>query len=270
MDIYVIPPVGSLELMNYGDRFFCLAQQYKKYPHYREFFKKKVAEGKWVTLDNGAGDHDTVDEDELLHIALDLKPSEVIPPDILFDGIKTIYNMERFIHRLRLFEYAASKFDSHASKPIQIFACPQGKDKEEWMFVYRYMVKHPEVSTIGMSKLAIPHIMYDKSFIIDKGIKEARIAVFNHLKTIGLITKPLHFLGLGDPTELEHYKDEPLVRSNDSCNSILSGINGFDWNTRDFTRIPTPKDYFDQTIKPEAYNVAKRNIKWLKELVKSA
>lgn len=262
MDIYVIPPVNNLELMNKGDRFFCLAQLYMKYPHYREFFKQKVADGKWVTLDNGAGDHDIVSLYDLLKVVADLQPSEVIPPDHLFDGRKTIREFHTFILSIAKIQALRSP-----AKSIEIFACPQGESKEEWLFAYRYFLEHPAVSTIGFSKIAVPKAFLNLSG--DKGILESRWMAYDELKAKGLIQKPIHCLGAGDVREFKYYKEDPLMRSTDSCVSIWSAMNGIEYNQGNFERVPTPKDYFERNMTPLQYTVAEENIEFLKSIVNS-
>lgn len=260
MDFYVIPPVKHLTMMNEGDRFFCLAQLYLKPENveYREFFKAKVAQGKWVTLDNGAGDHDLVTEDQLLEAVTDLMPSEVIPPDVLFDGLATIRNLESFVKKME---------QRDLLDKVQIFACPQGKTKEDWLFVYKYMLYHPNVTTIGFSKIAVPY-----AFLGAKGdtlIKEARHLAYDTLKAQGLIQKPIHCLGAGDPREFVHYKGDPLMRSTDSCFSVWSGMNNIDWSDSNYMRIKTPVDYFERELNEKQEALSYKNIFWLKDLLKS-
>lgn len=259
MELYVIPPVSSLELMHHGKRYFCLAQLYKKHARYREFFQQRVAEGDWVTLDNGAGDHNMISAKDVLFIAQQLHPSEVIPPDIIFNGLQTIAELDPFIAELKSINSISPK------KPIEVFGCPQGETQNEWLFVYKYMLAHPDVTTIGFSKIGIPKAFFN--VIGDKSIKEARHMAYDYLKAHKLIQKPIHLLGLGDPTELWMYKNDPLIRSNDSCNSIWSAMNGIDWTEQNFDRIPTPKDYFDRQITPLAYDTAISNIEWLTNMI---
>lgn len=259
MDFYVIPPNSNLELMNKGDRFFCLSQIYLKNEEYRNFFKQKVAEGAWVTLDNGAGDHETVTKEQVLEIAVDLQPSELIPLDILFDGKSTLENLKWTIKE-------KSKIPSLSN--VEIFACPQGKDLDEWLEVYTFMLDSPDVDTIGMSKLAIPYVMSGSSGG-DVGIAKDRNDMFKILDNQGLLGKPLHFLGAGEAWEFEAYKGNPFVRSTDSCFTVWGGMNGQRFGEEDYERIPTPKNYFDQLIPDDCMKDILHNIAYMKEVTKS-
>lgn len=255
MDFYVIPPLSALELMNFGDRFFCLAQLYLAPENYkyREFFKQKVADGKWVTLDNGAGDHDIVSTQDLLQVMQDLKPSEIIPPDFLFDSIKTIRSLETFTRTM---------CDLNITN-VEVLGCPQGATKDEWLFTYEYMLRHPAVNTIGLSKIAVPRAFLSADN--DTHIKQARHLCFETLRSKGLLEKPLHLLGMGDPTEFRYYKGSNIVRSTDSCNTIWSGMNGIKFNRNEFDRVPTPKDYFNRDIADLQYQAAISNIHWMRK-----
>lgn len=268
MDFYVISPTAHLELMNQGDRFFCLAQLYTQQQNedYRNFFKQKVKEGAWVTLDNGAGDHNIVTPRALLAAMIDLEPSEIIPPDFLFKGAKTIRSLESFIYAAKSYR-RIMKNDS-----IQFLGCPQGKDVNEWMFVYKYMLEHPDVSTIGLSKIAVPKAFLNADN--DQSIAQGRQFCIDILFGKNLLNeeKPIHFLGMGDPREFQYYKQFPskLFRSTDSCNTVWSAMNNIVFEEGNFQRVPTPKDYFDKKIDSEdTYRKVLSNIEWFRnELTK--
>ena len=256
MDFYVIPPLNRLDLIEKGDRVFVLSQLWKKSQEYRDFIFKMKEQGKWITLDNGAGDHDTTTtEMDLIQICKELEPNEVIPIDLLFDKETTILNLDRFISLLK----------SEGLEHIEIFACPQGKDKEDWFECYKYMLDKEEVKTIGLSKITVPYIYGTGKN--DQGIMEGRQLCFKELKELDLIRKPIHCLGAGDPREFMMYLNHPLMRSTDSCFSVWSGMNKVNWEEGDFTRIPTPKEYFDIEVKEEDEQLILSNINFLKKVL---
>ena len=253
MHFYVIPPNSQMELMKKGDRYFCLSQIYLRNAEYRAFFKARVAEGAWITLDNGAGDHCTVTKEQVLEIARELQPSELIPLDILFDGKSTLENLKWTLDAMS---------GDEELKNIEVFACPQGKDLDEWLEVYKYMLDNDKVSTIGMSKLAIPWVMSGVKFG-DVGIAQDRNDMYKLLMAQGLIYKPLHFLGAGEAWEFEMYKGNEFVRSTDSCFTVWSGMNNQKFGTEEYTRIPTPHDYFDRIMTDEQIELALHNIEYM-------
>jgi hypothetical protein len=259
MDFFIIPPLKHLDLMNLGQRYFCLAQHYLKSEEYRQFFKNKVKEGKWVLLDNGIGDHSPVTQNDLFDIMVDLKPNEVIPVDTLFNKDQTLLNLDSFIKKMD---------EKNLLSKIEIFACPQGYTKDEWLECYSYMLEHPNVNTIGMSKLSIPWCF--KKVRGDVLISESRHLAFDYLRYNDLLNKPLHFLGMGDPNEFQYYinyndHDDSMIRSSDSCYSVLAAINGISFKNGNFQRIPTPKNYFDLEMTEDQIDLAKENIQYLLE-----
>lgn len=260
MDFYVIPPNSELELMHVSkcNRYFCLAQIYHTNKEYRKFFKEQKEKGAWITLDNGAGDHDLISEDVLFECMIDLKPNEVIPPDTLFDKDKTINALDNFIKRM---------INNNLINEIEIFAVPQGANKEEWLECYNYMLNHPNVKTIGMSKLAIPHAFLGK-VDNDQGIRESRWMCIDLLLESDLIKKPLHFLGGENPQEFIKYIElnNPLFRSTDSCFTILAGINNQDVSSSTYTRKPTPRNYFELSMDNKQIDLAIKNIQYMNEL----
>jgi len=259
MKNFTIPPNSAMELMHEGNMgYFCLAQHYYSNEAYRKFFKEQKAKGAWILMDNGSGDHALITEDILIECAKDLQPNEIVPPDILFDLSSTLNALDSFVDRMR----------REGLDHIEVFAVPQGADRHQWIACYVYMLLHPKVKTIGMSKLGIPKAFLGEAKN-DQGIMEARHMAVDYLLDNDLLKKPLHFLGMGNPLEFQKYVawENPLFRSTDSCNSIWSAMNGQNWREGQFDRIPTPKDYFERTIDETQKSLAKMNIDWFKTLL---
>ena len=256
MQIYIIPPLANPELMAQGDRIFVLCQHYLKNEGYRKAVKAYQAENYWITLDNGAGDHDIISPQELLEVTKELMPNEVIPLDILFDAEQTLKNLDEFIEMMR---------EAELLDEVEIFSCPQGATKEDWLHCYKQMLANPHVRTIGFSKIAVPHAWGTGKE--DQGIMEGRHACYDELMVEDLIQKPIHCLGAGDPREFLKYKNNPLMRSTDSCFSVLAGMNNISWKDGDFTRIKTPTDYFHRTVGSAQEAIALSNIEFLRQIV---
>lgn len=256
MDFYVISPVSNLEPMKMGDRIFVLAHLWVQYPHYRDFIYNLIDEDvdRWITLDNSAAERALVTEDVLIDIVHQLAPSEVIAPDVLFDKDATIANAIKFRDRME----AEGLLDS-----TDIFFCPQGKTKEDWLEAYEWALKQDWISTIGFSKIAVPQAWFtfnDQEWKDDQGIKEARHMAYDYLKEKNLLLKPIHCLGQGDPTEFAYY-DHPAMRSTDSVFPVLAAAHGQDFNTDHTTRIPTPHNFL------ETYDMSKIDIDLVKNNV---
>ena len=236
MDFYVISPVSNLEPMKMGNRIFVLAHLWVQYPHYREFIYSLIDEDieRWITLDNSAAERALVTEDVLIQVVKELAPSEVIAPDVLFDKDATIANAIKFRDRME----AEGLLDC-----TDIFFCPQGKTKEDWLEAYQWALGQDWINTIGFSKIAVPQAWLPE-WKDDQGIKEARHMAYDYLKENGLLLKPIHCLGQGDPTEFAYY-DHPMMRSTDSVFPVLAAAHGQDFNVDHTTRIPTPHNFLE-------------------------
>lgn len=252
----VIPPNSALELMDLGNFYFCLTQIYVKNEEYRNFFKARKAEGKFVIMDCGIGDGDPVTQDVLFEAMKDLMPSEIIPLDVLKDGDATFRNAVEFILRMK---------EEGLLGKIQVLACPQGDTLEEWLECYIKLSNLKEVDTIGMSKIGIPWVV--SRSIKDQNIARDRNVIFDYLTNEELLRKPMHFLGAGSMEEYAHYKGSPYVRSSDSCFSVWLGMNGIKFEPG-HKRIPTPRDYFEREISLDQMVVVKENIATFRSLLK--
>ena len=250
MEYYVISPVSNLEPMKLGDRLFVLAHLWEQFPKYRQFIWDRIDEdpGVWITLDNSAAERALVTEDVLIDVCHDLIPNEVIAPDVLFDKQATIQNAIKFKNRLQ---------QEDLDPMIDVFFCPQGKTKEDWLEAYQWGLEQEWITTIGFSKIAIPQAWLPE-WTDDQGIKEARHMAYDYLKEQNLLQKPIHCLGQGDPTEFAYY-DHPMMRSTDSVFPVLAASLGQDFFEDHKTRIATPHNFL------ETYDMSNINM----ELVKS-
>ena len=261
MDTYVISPVSNLEPMKLGDRIFVLAHLWVQFPHYREFIYSLIDEDpeRWITLDNSAAERALVTEDVLIQVVKELAPSEVIAPDVLFDKDATIQNAIKFRDRME----AEGLLDT-----TDIFFCPQGKTKQDWLEAYEWGINQDWINVIGFSKIAIPQAWLEDNhcddFKDDQGIKEARHMAYDYLLAEGALVKPIHCLGQGDPTEFSYYK-HPMMRSTDSVYPVMSAAYGIDFTKDSKTRIPTPHNFLETfDMKDVNMSLVESNVSFLK------
>ena len=254
MEFYVISPVSNLEPMKLGDRIFALSHLWVQFPHYRKFILEQKEAGKFITLDNSAAERALVTEDILIDICHELLPHEVIAPDVLFDKDETIKNALSF--RIRMEKEGLLNV-------INIFFCPQGIDQKDWLEAYTWGINQEWIHTIGFSKIAVPNAFLNQTN--DQGIKEARHMAYDYLKQKGMLVKPIHCLGQGDPTEFAYYAD-PMMRSTDSVYPVYAAVNGIDFNVDHTTRIPTPHSFLETyDMKDVDMSLVESNVYFLKK-----
>lgn len=258
MDFYVISPVSNLEPMKLGDRVFVLAHLWVQFPEYREFIFNLIDEDidRWITLDNSAAERALVTEDVLIQVVKELAPSEVIAPDILFDKDATITNAIKYRDRME---------EEGLLDTTDIFFCPQGKTKEDWLECYEWGLKQDWIHTIGFSKIAIPQAWFPDNWKDDQNIMEARHMAYDYLKERNLLLKPIHCLGQGSPKEFLHY-DHPAMRSTDSVFPILAAAHGQDFEKDCITRIPTPHNFLETYDMSQIdMDLVKSNVEFLRQ-----
>lgn len=261
MKFYLIPPNKHLEFMNQGNAgYFCLAHHYAQNKQYRDYFlsiRSTLDPNGFITLDNGTAEHSLVTEDVLLDIVSELRPSEVIAPDVLFDKDQTISNLQVFAKRMK---------NRGCLNYTSILGCPQGSTKEEWLECYETMLNDQYVTTIGMSKIAIPKCWNNATG--DTMIAKSRQECIQYLKNNFLLRKPLHLLGMGEFTEYLYYYNVPNIRSSDSCYAMLAAMNGISFKEGNTSRVPTDNSYFDTELSPEVLQLGISNIDLLKRIYK--
>lgn len=258
MKFYAIPPNNHLDMMEHGNAgYFCLAHHYINDKNYKKHFLQIREQRKdaFITLDNGAAEESLVTHKELIKIVKELKPSEVIAPDVLFNKQKTIENFEQFLDRM---------ISKNLLETTKLFACPQGSSKEEWLECYFHMVSNKHVSCIGLSKIAVPKCWNNATG--DTQIGKSRNECVFELFQKGLILKPIHLLGMGEHNEFELYNLLRIneIRSSDSCYTILAALNNIKFESGDLTRIPTTNEYFNSILTEEQKTLAISNIEYLK------
>ena len=220
--------------MKLGDRIFALAHLWVQSAEYKAFILDRKEEGYWITLDNSAAERALVTEDILIEICRELMPDEVIAPDVLFDKEETILNARMFKDRME---------EEGLLGTIDIFFCPQGETKQAWLNAYNWAINQSWIDVIGFSKIAVPNAWLD-NYTDDQGIKEARHMAYDYLKEKGLLVKPIHCLGQGDPTEFAYY-DHPMMRSTDSVYPVFAASLGQDFTIDHTTRTPTPHNFLE-------------------------
>lgn len=262
MKFYLIPPNKHLDMMHLGDSYFGLAHHYVQDADYRNYFLKLRAQypNAFITMDCGAAEDSLVTEDILLNIVKELKPNEVVSPDVLFDKKQTLANFYSFLLKMEKYNFL-----EHTS----VFACPQGQTKDEWLQCYYTMMTCPNVTCLGLSKIAVPKCWNNVTG--DRLIGKSRNECVAELQKLNFLRKPLHLLGMGEHNEFDFYLNNsiPFIRSSDSCYTVLAAINKISFSKGNIQRIPTTNAYFETSLSEEQMSLAKENINHLKVTYKN-
>ena len=259
MEIAIIAPTKYMKEFNkQGHLEMALAHLCDFKSKYYKYFKQQVKENVFVILDNGLYEcKKSIPVEHLIKIAKDLKPAEVVAPDVLFDGKATIANARYFA---KLMKRAKLNID------MRIMVVIQGKNQREWLKCYKEACELDEdcMWTIGLSKLSIPRCFGKKT---DKApVAQSRLRLLEKLNSKDDWSYGCQYHLLGGDNWLAHElktiveKDYP-VRSNDSSVAVNYGHNDLTFNSHGKIRRYIHGNLpFDQSIESTKFASINANI----------
>jgi len=258
MKLCFISPINNLgDISDEGDILFCLARQAKEFPKYKDFFVKN---GKPILFDNSVHEDERISDDEFVELAIEMKVTELIIPDVMKEGEETLRISKQFLDKYH------SELKQHNIKTVGVI---QGKKMSEITKCFSYLNNDSRVDY-----LALPFDLIPYSFVEERNLNQMmnRILILQTLSSGYKIKKQIHCLGLNLLLEIKILDAFPMIRSCDSkiltrlalCNIKLDEEN---WQ---FAIKPTRKmDFYDE-LTLEQIKINKDNIKFLKEqLVKT-
>lgn len=139
MYIAEIVPVNFLHLTENHSFHMCLAHLVLKNDRYAEFYRRMSDEGKYVIMDNGACEGESLSDDELFEAYDRVNPAEIILPDILKDAEGTMKRSSDFYNKV-----CSSKYN--------IMIVPQGEDLRSWTACAEKMANEIPHHCIGIPK----------------------------------------------------------------------------------------------------------------------
>lgn len=143
MYIAEIVPVNFLHLTENHTFHMCLAHLVLKNDEYASFYRRMSHEGKYVIMDNGACEGESLSDEELFEAYDRVNPSEVILPDILKDAEGTINRSCVFYNNNQ---------GKLSSKGYNIMIVPQGTDLRSWISCAEKMNREIPHNCIGIPK----------------------------------------------------------------------------------------------------------------------
>ena len=212
MKIAEIVPVSCLELTADNYYHMCLAHLVLEDYRYSSFFKRMSKEGKYVIMDNGAAEGKNLSDKELLKAYEEISPSEIILPDILKDGERTLFRSLNFYEDNRKY-----------IENYNIMIVPQGKDRTEWLEYKDKMLDEIPANCIGVPKW------------LGSGKRFSRISIMESMWRCHI---PIHLLGCSEGPSIinECYRANAKVRSCDSAFAYICAKTGVDHIGRFTTR----------------------------------
>ena len=194
-------------------------------PEYIRTYEEARAAGHYIILDNGCAEGNLVTSHQLLAFAGTIKPHEIVAPDVLDDGPRTLEMTLEFIR------------DDNGATDYNIMAVLQGTTHEERKTYLEEYAKMDAVTTIGIPKIQV------RTEGSDARIKTARYIQRNYSDRF-----KIHLLGLNRrfPTEmLDLPWSTTTVRSMDSAQPYKITESGRMMTARQCWEERRP-DYFER------------------------
>ena len=131
-------PLSMLEeSITYNDYDYALVHLFETHPDYLKFFKRSIACGREVLLDNSIFElGKSFDSVKFAEYVKELRPTYYIVPDVLEDGYQTMVDFSEF-----------SK--EYADLPGLKIGVVQGRTYDELVECYQYMSRHADYIAIS-------------------------------------------------------------------------------------------------------------------------
>lgn len=136
-----IVPRDLLNMISDNQYQMSLAHLIKQDFDYLMYYRRMVAAGRYVLMDNGAAENSQLSLDDLYDCWDQLRPSELVLPDTLCDKESTLNKTKKGI-----------EFFREKGVYCNFMAVPQGSTLEEWKSCAEELIQMPEVHCLGVSK----------------------------------------------------------------------------------------------------------------------
>ena len=252
------------------DGDYALVHLFEENEQYLDKFRKAVAEGRDVLLDNSIFELGTAfNGDAFAEWVIDLKPTWYIVPDSWKNGTETAKMFKDFISR-------------YGKLPGKRIGVAQGYSVSEVAACYKQL--EPSCDMIAFN-LDFSSIFYDsimKNLGMSREYKATmvpycvamsfgRFMVLRELYRNGVINKnkPHHLLGCGLPQEVQWYPSSwNWIRSIDTSNPVIAGIEGWAYDVDTGINRKSDKKLFELinlSFSSKATKLVLSNIKIMKE-----
>lgn len=205
------------KVQQYTDGDYALVHLFETDPEYLEMFKKALAAGRDVILDNSIFELGTsFDHDRFAYWINELKPTWYIVPDVWKNGPATTKMFFEFI-------------EAHPRETLhgKVVGVAQGHTFDEVATCYKAIEPYCDMIAFNFdfSSYANHRVGMPKRLLMSLG----RVTMLEHLWALNVINpnKPHHLLGCGVPQEICWYpKTWEWVRSMDTCHPVMEAMVG--------------------------------------------
>lgn len=245
------------KVQQYTDGDYALVHLFESDSEYLEMFKKALADGRDVILDNSIFELGTsFNHDRFVYWINELKPTWYIVPDVWKDGVATTHMFFEFLDKY-----------PRGTLPGKIIGVAQGHTLTEVAQCYRAIEPYCDMIAFNFdfsSYAHVPQVGIPKRLLMSIG----RVQMLRDLCNHDVINwdKPHHLLGCGVPQELCWYpKHWEWVRSMDTCHPVMEAMIGRRYDTElpgQLEKCPTKMcDMMDAPISDLIWENIEHNLK---------
>ena len=206
------------KVQQYTDGDYALVHLFETDPEYLELFKKALADGRDVILDNSIFELGTsFNHERYAYWIRELKPTWYIVPDVWKNGPATT---EMFFDFMKKYP--------KGTLPGKVIGVAQGHTLDEVIKCYQAIEPHCDMIAFNFdfsTYAHVPQVGIPKRLLMSIG----RWNMLRDLCGMDIINirKPHHLLGCGVPQEICWYSTEwSWVRSMDTCHPVMEGMAG--------------------------------------------
>ena len=199
-----IAPVSAAALIPDTGYDFCFAEYALRYPEYAEVYRRKAAAGNFVIMDTLRYEDEPLMDLEDLRVAVRaVRPSAVIPPDVLGDLDGT----------LDLLDTYAPLADLTSTMPVAQAQSVEG-------FIWAATVISERSGYLALPGPVLKRLGISRPSLL--------MTLCERLPKMPLI----HLLGMPDISELREVRNNQYVMGIDSAKAVSLGLKGLRWNPK--------------------------------------
>jgi hypothetical protein len=201
------------DIQKLTDYDYCLVHLLEESKEYLTYFKKAIADGREVVLDNSIFELGTAfDPNKFASWVREIKPTYYIVPDALEDKELTIQQYDSFVEK-------------YPDLPGKRIAVVQGKSYLEVVECYKHLVNKCDKIAISFDYSFFENWFPNEKNKYWKWTKGRQKLLLLMLQG-GIIdqSKPHHLLGCGIACEFSLYKDFNWIDSLDTSNPVVAGL----------------------------------------------
>lgn len=195
----LITPTAFVNHSDLMPSLFCIGSIAMRSKYYRRFFIDRTEGGKrTVILDNGAFEGNLLTASELHDLAVEIKPSVVVAPDLYGGNTAESYSLSQSFVESEQDYYR----DIEIPVPWEFMLVMQTEleDQDSFYTLLPTILQDSRFSYLGIPRILAHNFLYET--LRETNQELLRYCFMSHLELLDLATKKIHYLGMGNSVHL--------------------------------------------------------------------